>query len=453
MNADILEQKKEIISVGELNNAAKRLLETNFNDVSVIGEISNLSRPSSGHIYFSLKDDEGAIRCAMFRNANSRLKFVPKNGDKCILNGQVSIYAARGDYQLIARSMRLAGAGDLMQQFESLKEKLDAEGMFDTTLKQSIPKFPKHICVITSSSTAAYQDVLSSIKRRSPFVKITISEAVVQGDDAPQTIIHAIDRIEKFNKKGVNEIDVVIITRGGGSIEDLWCFNNELLARKIYSFKVPVISGVGHEIDFTITDFVSDMRAPTPTAAAEIVTESYHRMNELINIYKDNLIRAFKVLINDKSKKVLIVKSLLKSPSSLLREKIQKIDNIEINLRKSIFSHFANGKQKISYQKRILTQNNPIKIIRNLTAKIDSLNNSNKENMRKLLSDKNKDIKNINENLNILNPLAILSRGYSIIKNKKGNVIKSSSDIELNEDLLARFNSGTVEIKVNKINE
>lgn len=264
MNADILEQKKEIISVGELNNAAKRLLESNFNDVSVIGEISNLSRPSSGHIYFSLKDDEGAIRCAMFRNANSRLKFVPKNGDKCILNGQVSIYAARGDYQLIARSMRLAGAGDLMQQFESLKEKLDAEGMFDTTLKQSIPKFPKHVCVITSSSTAAYQDVLSSIKRRSPFVKITISEAVVQGDDAPQTIIHAIDRIEKFNKKGVNEIDVVIITRGGGSIEDLWCFNNELLARKIYSFKVPVISGVGHEIDFTITDFVSDMRAPTP---------------------------------------------------------------------------------------------------------------------------------------------------------------------------------------------
>jgi len=182
MDQSIVEQNNEIISVSELNNAAKRLLEHNFNNVSVLGEISNLSQPSSGHIYFSLKDESGSIRCAMFRNANSRLKFSPKNGDKCILTGQVSIYAARGDYQLIAKSMRLAGAGDLMQQFEMLKNKLDTEGLFDLTKKMPFPRFPKHICIVTSSSTAAFQDILSSLKRRCPFANISISEAVVQGE-------------------------------------------------------------------------------------------------------------------------------------------------------------------------------------------------------------------------------------------------------------------------------
>ena len=289
MDQSIVEQNNEIISVSELNNAAKRLLEHNFNNVSVLGEISNLSQPSSGHIYFSLKDESGSIRCAMFRNANSRLKFSPKNGDKCILTGQVSIYAARGDYQLIAKSMRLAGAGDLMQQFEILKSKLDAEGLFDLTKKRAFPRFPKHICIVTSSSTAAFQDILSSLKRRCPFANISISEAVVQGDAASETIINALKRIQKFNASNINNVDAVIITRGGGSIEDLWCFNNEGLARAIYDFEIPVISGVGHEIDFTITDFVADMRAPTPTAAAEIVTENYFRLGDILNMIKKDM--------------------------------------------------------------------------------------------------------------------------------------------------------------------
>jgi exodeoxyribonuclease VII large subunit len=453
MSDVILEQNNEIISVGELNNAARKLLESNFNDVSVIGEISNLSRPSSGHIYFTLKDDNGAIRCAMFRNANMRLKFNPKNGDKCILRGQVSIYAARGDYQLIARSMRLAGAGDLMQQFENLKEKLDSEGLFDLANKKILPKYPKHICIITSASTAAYQDIFSTIKRRSVFAKVSLSEAVVQGDSAHNSLYQAIERIEKFNLKSENPIDVVIISRGGGSIEDLWCFNNEQLARKIYNFNVPIISGVGHEIDFTITDFVADMRAPTPTAAAEIVTEGYFKLNDQLINHKKNLIKTYVLLINEKAKQVVLVRSKLKSPLSLLREKIQKLDNIEINLKKSIASFVFNEKQQLRYQAKLLQQNNPLEKIKNLNLKINSLNILSNTRIKNLLAKNRINLEKVNENLQILNPLAILKRGYSIIHNKDGNVIKSNAQININEELTARFGEGNAVIKVKKIND
>ena len=210
----------------------------------------------------------------MFRNANMRLKFNPKNGDKCILRGQVSIYAARGDYQLIVKSIEPAGAGNLMQKFEALRKKLDDEGLFDKSKKNEIPVSPKHIAIITSSSTAAFQDIISTVKRRAPSSQISLSEATVQGDNAHISIINALNRVINFNELNQeNAIDVVILSRGGGSIEDLWCFNNEELAREIYSFPIPTISGVGHEIDFTICDFVADIRVPTPTASAELVTE------------------------------------------------------------------------------------------------------------------------------------------------------------------------------------
>ena len=212
MASDILEHNDEIISVGELNRSAKNLLEKNFNNVSVIGEISNLSRPSSGHIYFTLKDEEGAIRCAMFKNRNINLNFRPQNGDQCLLKGQISIYTARGDYQLIVRNIQPAGSGNLMQKFENLKKKLEAEGLFDGKNKLELPVSPKHICVVTSSSTAAFQDIISTIKRRAPSSQISISEATVQGDNAHISIINALNRIMKFNENNENEIDVVVLT-------------------------------------------------------------------------------------------------------------------------------------------------------------------------------------------------------------------------------------------------
>ncbi|MDC0962478.1 exodeoxyribonuclease VII large subunit, partial [Gammaproteobacteria bacterium] len=249
MQKDIVEQNKEIITVGELNRSAKYLLEDAFTNIAVIGEISNISRPSSGHIYFTLKDEDGAIGCAMWRSQATKLNFKPEDGDKCILKGQVSLYPATGRYQLMVKSIEQAGSGNLMHQFEQLKKKLDSEGLFDLSKKLSLPKSPKHIGVITSASTAAFQDILSTIKRRAPSSQISLSPAVVQGDAAAGSLIKALDRIIKFNENNPeNSIDVVIIARGGGSIEDLWCFNNEDLARQIALFPIPTISGVGHEI-------------------------------------------------------------------------------------------------------------------------------------------------------------------------------------------------------------
>ena len=218
MCADIVEHEDEIISVGQLNQQAKKLLENQFRGVSVLGEISNIARPSSGHIYFTLKDEDGAIRCAMFKNQNLRLNFEPQNGDQCVLKGQVSLYAPRGDYQLIVSSMQPAGAGNLMHQFEELKKKLDAEGLFDQGIKQNLPKQPKHIGIITSESTAAFQDVLTTIERRAPISQVTLIPAMVQGDTAPRTLIAALQSVLEFNNLNHNPFDVIIICRGGGSI-------------------------------------------------------------------------------------------------------------------------------------------------------------------------------------------------------------------------------------------
>ena len=292
MQNDIVRQNEEIISVGELNKSAKYLLENNFQNISVIGEISNLARPSSGHIYFTLKDEDGAIRCAMFKNQNLKLNFSPDNGDKCVLKGQVSLYAPRGDYQLIVKSIKPAGEGNLMQQFEALKKKLDSEGLFNRDKKVDIPESPKHIGIITSLSTAAFQDIISTVNRRAPSTKILVSEATVQGDNAHVSILKAMERIIDFNKKNEsNPVDLVVFARGGGSIEDLWCFNNEELAREIFNFPIPTISGVGHEIDFTICDFVSDIRVPTPTAAAELITEFNFQLQDRFSEIELNLER------------------------------------------------------------------------------------------------------------------------------------------------------------------
>ena len=453
MDQSIVEQNNEIISVSELNNAAKRLLEHNFSNVSVLGEISNLSQPSSGHIYFSLKDESGSIRCAMFRNANSRLKFSPKNGDKCTLTGQVSIYAARGDYQLIAKSMRLAGAGDLMQQFEMLKNKLDTEGLFDLTKKMSFPKFPKHICIVTSSSTAAFQDILSSLKRRCPFANISISEAVVQGDSASKTIISALKRIQKFNVSNNDKVDAVIITRGGGSIEDLWCFNNEDLARVIYNFEIPIISGVGHEIDFTITDFVADMRAPTPTAAAEIITEDYFRLSDILNNLQDDCISRHGALIERKEKSLQLLKANLKNPVSILREKIQKIDNLELQMKRSLKSSVYKSAQDLKFLTKVLQERAPANLIKKLLEKTNSYYQTLHVNMKNISVSKKYRVDQIQKNLQILNPLAILNRGYSIIQNKDGEAVKASSSVRLGEEVLARFGTGSAKLKIQEIED
>lgn len=449
MQEDIVEQNKEIITVGELNRSAKYLLEDAFTNIAVIGEISNISRPSSGHIYFTLKDEDGAIGCAMWRSQATKLNFKPEDGDKCILKGQVSLYPATGRYQLMVKSIEQAGSGNLMHQFEQLKKKLDSEGLFDVSKKLSLPKSPKHIGVITSASTAAFQDILSTIKRRAPSSQISLSPAVVQGDAAAGSLIKALDRIIKFNENNPeNSIDVVIIARGGGSIEDLWCFNNEDLARQIALFPIPTISGVGHEIDFTICDFVSDMRAPTPTASAEIVTEFSFQVFDKLSEIQNNLHRFIRISLKDKLQKIQFLKGNIKNPLLILREQSQKIDNYELKLKQNMKLNYSNNKQRFNLAISKFRDKSPAALIQENYSKINNIKELIKRAIKLKVSKNISVLREFEKNLDILNPLSILERGYSIIQNKSGSSIKSISEVESGDILTARLNKGFLDIEV-----
>ena len=451
MKDNIVVQNDEIISVGELNKSAKYLLENNFSNVSVVGEISNLSRPSSGHIYFTLKDEDGAIRCAMFKNQNIKLNFSPENGDQCVLKGQVSIYTPRGDYQLIVRNIEPAGAGNLMQKFEELKNKLELEGLFDPDKKLSIPSSPKHIAIVTSSSTAAFQDIISTVQRRSPSSQLSLSEAIVQGDNAHVSIINALNRIVLFNEiNPENKIDVVILSRGGGSIEDLWCFNNEDLAREIFSFPIPTISGVGHEIDFTICDFVSDIRVPTPTASAELVTEFNFRLQDKINEFKSNIYKNIKKLFTDLNQKIEMNQSKLKSPLALLREKNQNLDNLDLRIQQQqefILSKKRNKIEKIASE---INYNNPLAKLNLISNKINLLVKNLKRSTKEKLNKNHNTLDKLLKNIEILSPLAILDRGYAIVLNDKGKAIKSSKEVSKGDLLNTRLSKGIISVEVKK---
>ena len=454
MTDNIVIQNEEIISVGELNKSAKYLLENTFNSVSVIGEISNLSKPSSGHIYFTLKDEDGAIRCAMFRNQNLKLNFSPENGNQCVLKGQVSIYAARGDYQLIVKSIEPAGSGNLMQKFEALKKKLDEEGLFDKSKKIDIPSSPKHIGIITSSSTAAFQDVISTIKRRAPSAQVSLSEATVQGDNAHVSIIKALNRIINFNDmNGDNKIDVVILSRGGGSIEDLWCFNNEELAREIFSFPIPTISGVGHEIDFTICDFVSDIRVPTPTASAELVTEFIYQLSDNLKNNKIKLNKNIKNVFEDMKQSIDLNKSKLKNPITLLREKSQSLDNMDARLQQNHKSILLVKSNKMNMVISSLTNRNPLSKLHLTKDKINTLLNNLNRNIEEKLKINQNNLEKLCKNIEILNPLSILDRGYAIVTNKEGVAVKSSKEVSKGEKLTARLSNGFIDIEVKNIND
>ena len=454
MQKDIVEQNKEIITVGELNRSAKYLLEDAFTNIAVIGEISNISRPSSGHIYFTLKDEDGAIGCAMWRSQATKLNFKPEDGDKCILKGQVSLYPATGRYQLMVKSIEQAGSGNLMHQFEQLKKKLDSEGLFDLSKKLSLPKSPKHIGVITSASTAAFQDILSTIKRRAPSSQISLSPAVVQGDAAAGSLIKALDRIIKFNENNPeNSIDVVIIARGGGSIEDLWCFNNEDLARQIALFPIPTISGVGHEIDFTICDFVSDMRAPTPTASAEIVTEFSFQVFDKLSEIQNNLHRFIRISLKDKLQKIQFLKGNIKNPLLIVREQSQKIDNYELKLKQNMKLNYSNNKQRFNLAISKFRDKSPAALIQENYSKINNIKELIKRAIKLKVSKNISVLREFEKNLDILNPLSILERGYSIIQNKSGSSIKSISEVESGDILTARLNKGFLDIEVKNIKD
>ncbi len=313
----------QILTVSELTKEIRRTLEESFEQISVIGEISNFKSHVSGHWYFSLKDADAVINCTMWKGFNQYVFFTPQDGMKIIVNGKLTVYPPRGSYQLDIRSMKPAGLGELQEAFEKLKKKLEAEGLFDEKFKKAIPVFPQKIGIVTAIDGAAFKDLISVAKRRFPLVEILITPARVQGSGAAESIVYGIKRLNENP-----DIDVIIVARGGGSIEDLWAFNEEIVARAIFKSKIPIISGVGHEVDFTIADYVADLRAPTPSVAMEIVTPDVIDIENFVNDFLSESSSNIEKLIEERKEDVAAFFSSysFRIPMDILNRKSQQVD-------------------------------------------------------------------------------------------------------------------------------
>jgi len=392
--------ERVVYTVGRLNAEARMLLESGLPALWVEGEISNFAAPSSGHWYFTLKDRDAQIRCAMFRAANSRVGFRPKDGQQLLLRGRVSLYEPRGDYQMIAELMEDAGEGALRREFERLKARLLAEGLFDAALKRPLPSMPSRIAVVTSPTGAAVRDVLHILARRFPSASVLVIPTPVQGAAATESIVNAIDTA---SRRG--DCEVIILARGGGSIEDLWCFNDERVARAIRRAAVPVVTGVGHEIDFTIADFAADVRAPTPSGAAELVVPDCRtllaglagieaRLQQLATQWLSRAGERFEALMQRLQRA---------HPGSRLQQQAQRLDELDLRMRRAWENGFVRAGQRLQLAQR---------------------------------------------GLDAISPLATLERGYAIVTRADGTVLQDAAEVRAGDEIEARLRRGSLKARV-----
>ncbi len=436
----------QALSVSELNGRARRLLEMNFNNVRVEGELSGLARPSSGHWYFTLKDNQAQIRCAMFRHKNQVLKFTPSEGMQLLVRGRLSLYEGRGDYQLIVEHMDDAGVGALQKNFEKLKLQLAEEGLFDSERKQPLPKHPKHIGVITSPTGAAIRDILAVLKRRCPGIPVTIIPSAVQGDEAKRQLVSAIQQAESANR-----FDVIIIGRGGGSMEDLWPFNEEMVARAIADCSIPVVSAVGHEIDFTIADFVADYRAPTPSAAAETLSPDNEELLGRLNLLQRKLTSLTKHKLQMAHQQFTGLSKRLRHPGERLCENSQRLDDLELRLNQALQLKLERSQNRLTQQQGRLKHQSPERKLAELTTRNSYLNQRLETLMSNILEREQLLLKQLSGKLHAVSPLATLSRGYSIVQ-KQGKVLHQSSELNPGDEITARFSEGSALCEVKAIN-
>ncbi len=446
--------ERDIYSVSELTKIVREILEDNFPLIWLEGEISNLARPASGHIYFSLKDDSSQVRCAMFRMRNRILNFSPdfspsfspKNGKQVLVRARVSLYEARGEFQLIIEHMEESGDGALRRAFEKLKLKLANEGLFDNEDKQPLPALPRSIGVITSPSGAAIQDILSILKRRFPAIPVKIYPVAVQGEKAAEDIV---SMIHYANEQ--NQCDVLILSRGGGSLEDLWAFNEESVARAIYDCDIPIVSGVGHEIDFTIADFVADHRAATPSAAAEIVSPDRAEWLQNLNNTVNNLHKIILQLLNQKSQTLDYLQKRMQHPGQRLHLQCQRIDGLELRLKNALFVRL---KQLNSFLDTIfarLNQHTPIHKLKHYKTQHKNIHHRLTAAIRQSISVKQQLLANTSRALDAVSPLATLGRGYAIVtKWPDQTLIQSSRNVCLGDKIEARLKQGRVICHVEK---
>lgn len=418
--------EKEFIKISELNNYIKSMLDRDLflNKVYLKGEISNFKNHTKGHLYFTLKDDSSRINAVMFQNNALNLKFVPEDGMNVLVVGRISAYPAQGSYQIYVDSMEPDGLGALYIEYEKLKKKLSAEGLFATEHKKPIPKFPERIGVVTASTGAAVKDIMSTIKRRYPVCEAILFPSLVQGREAAADIVKNLKRADEFG------VDVIIVGRGGGSIEDLWAFNEEVVAHAIYEAKTPVISAVGHEPDFTIADYVADLRAPTPTGAAEMAVPTVIDINTLINNFKIRLNKNIKNMVNTKFISLRNLKNsfILKNPTAMYDVKLQKLDVLVDKINVNIRDFLKNKETKLEQCKLSFVIKNPSSLIDDKKHKFNILLNT----------------------LKLVNPLGILEKGYSLVdKDKK--IIKSSKDVSKDDIINIRLFKGSVKAKVEEV--
>ncbi|MEM7708346.1 MAG: exodeoxyribonuclease VII large subunit [Pseudomonadota bacterium] len=445
MSTNDLFSERQIYTPSGLNRQIRSLLEGEFGLIWLEGEISNLSTPASGHAYFTLKDASAQVRCALFRNRRAGVKLAA--GMHIVVRARVSLYEARGEYQLIVESVELAGEGLLRAQFEALKKRLAAEGLFDPAKKRSLPTFPKHLAVVTSPTGAALRDVLSVLERRFPAVRVTVCGSLVQGESAPSALIKALRDAAALVP------DVVLMTRGGGSLEDLWAFNDEALARAIAACPVPVVSAVGHEVDFSIADFVADARAATPSAAAELLVPDSAELKRRVEQLTRLLLRRFQ---SNQAQRQLRLGELADrlgraQPAARIHRRRERLSELLRRLGQQQQGQLRRYRERIGSLTHRLMQRNPTVAVASDRQHLERLVRRLSQAMSRRLELSARQLDTASRGLQAVSPVAVLNRGYSVTYDSEGAVIRSSTGLKPGQALITRLAEGEVGSTVTEV--
>ncbi len=439
---------RDVFTVSRLNAEVRDLLSATYSLIWVEGELSNVARPASGHLYFTLKDARAQVRCAMFRNRNRGLGFTPEEGMQVLVRAGVSLYEPRGDYQLIVEHMEEAGDGALRRAFEALKNRLDKEGLFDPAHKKPLPALPRRIGVVTSPTGAAIRDILSVLRRRFPAVPVLLYPVPVQGGEAAEKIARA---IELANRRG--DCDVLIVARGGGSLEDLWSFNEEVVARAIHASEIPVVSGVGHEIDFTIADFAADRRAPTPSAAAEMVVPDATEWLARCRSLENRLVQRMRAQLEQARRELAWLGKRLdqRHPGERLRQRAQRLDELEQRLRQRLRQRLHAARDRLATVTARLHRHSPVPRLEQARARADGLGTRLRLAMRHGLQARRERLAALAHALDTLSPLATLERGYAIVSTRDGRILRKASETHPGEQVEARLAHGRLRCTVDEV--
>jgi exodeoxyribonuclease VII large subunit len=444
-----LAPERDVYTISRLNQEVRMLLEGHFPPLWVEGEISNLARPSSGHLYFALKDEQAQVRCAMFRLRNRQLGFIPDNGMQVLVRARVSLYEGRGEFQLIIEDMEQAGDGALRRAFELLKQRLAAQGLFDAAHKRPLPRLPRRIGVITSPTGAAIRDILTTLRRRFPAIPVLIYPVPVQGAGAADMIARAI-RLASERA----DCDVLIVARGGGSLEDLWAFNEEAVARAVYDSAIPIVAGIGHETDITIADFAADQRAATPTAAAELVSPDATEWIQQFVRYQRRLATLIQTQIKYHHQALHGLAQRVQHPRQLLFRQAQRLDELEQRLQHARRVFYRHAASRLAELKAHLQRHSPMQRLIQAHLACDHLSQRLRASLSLLVERRRGQLTSVTRALDAVSPLATLGRGYAIIKRlPDGRLVRRASDVAAGDHIEARLAQGSLLCSVDKIHE